>query len=494
MEDTQYISTPSPASSPKSSSSCNFFLHHNKVGEEKCHSTPFSLNNNIMTPAPHSHIRLGYSSSSVLKTCSVGGSFSFNRGTMAKPVILNNGSSVTRAASFQNKLNPTTCSREGSDNDDLHSSSSSLEYFCEGRPVNRPVFYQCPSSQRESHGPHQLQQHLESNKLKISSHGSVLKFDPQGGILNVKENLDKSLGFASFQDFQSAKEGVGLLRMHTDVNGTRHVDDSANWSGHLSNANAFGEGGFKKTGQHVTQVLKSSLPKPKEIPRLNKFPLDLDKLVSSKPTASPPTESENMNLSTSASPPQRLCAPQNHPCDSSTATRPAASLSSLDCSLYRQHSLLSLSSQCSPIPWQGASPVPEMRGSTEPLFSPHCFQMGFPSAFQAAPSMHSPSNSSVTSSPTVAGSLEEGGSEATNGVDLILQRIASFSWPVITDSMVKTQTPAQSNGDLPSQFLGSTGNKPMATYPWKEGKFNCRGKIYVLILDSAGQHHILAGY
>uniref|UniRef100_A0A3B3B9D2 Neuronal-specific septin-3-like n=2 Tax=Oryzias melastigma TaxID=30732 RepID=A0A3B3B9D2_ORYME len=478
-EDTPYISTASPVSPPISSSSCNYFLHHDKAREGKGgggHSTPFSFNN-TMTPPPHSQIHMGYSPSSVLKTCSVRGSFSFNRGTTAWSVIQNNGSSVTRAASFQSRPNPTICSQESkraSDNDGLHSSAFNLEYSCGGGPVNRPLFSQCPPSQRESHGPQHPQQHLESNKLKLSFHGTVIKSDPQGGILDGQEHLDKNFGLVSFQDFQNPNDGVGLLGSQRDVNGKKYVDDSANWNGQLCNASALGEDSFKKAGQHVTQVLKSSLSKPKEIPRLNKFPLDLDKLVSSKPTASPTTESESMSLSTSASPPQRPCSLQNRPHDSSTATSPSASLSSLDSSFYRQNSSfrcpLSLSSQSSP-----NSPVPEMRGSTVPLFSSHSFQMDIPSAFQAATSLHSPSSPSVTSSLGVTGSLEDDGEEETDSVDLILQRIASFSWPVITDGEVKTQKPVQSNGELPSQFWGSTGSKHTVTYPWKEGKANCRG-------------------
>ncbi|RVE75426.1 hypothetical protein OJAV_G00017210 [Oryzias javanicus] len=485
MEDTPYISTASPVSPPTSSSSCNYFLHHNRAREEKGgggHSTPLSFSD-TMTPPPHSHSHMGHSPSSVLKTRSVRGSFSFNRGTTARPVIQNNSSSVTRAASFQSRPNPTICSQEseqGSDNDGLHSSSFNLEYSCGGGPVNRLLFPQFPPSQRESHGSQHPQQHLESSKLKLSSRGTFVKSDPQGGILDVQEHLDKS--FVSFQDFQNPNDGVGLLGLQRDVNGMKYGDDSANWNGHLCNASTLGEESFKKADQHVTQGLKSSLSKPKEIPRLNKFPLDLDKLVCSKPTASPTTESEYMSLSTSASPPPRVCTLQNRPHDSSTPTSPSASVSSLDSSFYRQNSSfrcpLSPSSQSSPNP-----PIPEMRGSTVPLLSSHSFEMDIPSAFQAATGLHSPSSPSVTSSLRVPGSLEDDGGEATDSVDLILQRIASFSWPVITDSEVKTQKPVQSNGELPSQFWGSTGSKSMATYPWKEGKANCRGTAAELQTD-----------
>ncbi|XP_034567688.1 uncharacterized protein LOC117832600 [Notolabrus celidotus] len=129
------FSTDSPSSTLVSPSSSHFFHIHNKVSEGQgggslSPSLAFTGNNSLGSTSHHSNISLGSKPSQGLKSHTIG-SLSFNRGTTIKPAIHNNGSSVTRAASFQSRLNPSGCSMfsgPGSDNDSLHSSTSSLEY------------------------------------------------------------------------------------------------------------------------------------------------------------------------------------------------------------------------------------------------------------------------------------------------------------------------------------------------------------------------------
>ncbi|XP_064841891.1 histone acetyltransferase p300-like [Oncorhynchus masou masou] len=125
------FSPSSPVPSPLSSTSLL-----NKTNEGRGFPT-----SNHGSPAFRSRISLGTNpspaQSPVFKSRMVS-SLSFNRATN-RPTINNNGGSsggITRASSFQNKFNPkgfsSSLSGPGSDNDSLHSSSSSLDYSIQG--------------------------------------------------------------------------------------------------------------------------------------------------------------------------------------------------------------------------------------------------------------------------------------------------------------------------------------------------------------------------
>ncbi|XP_041826524.1 uncharacterized protein sept12 isoform X2 [Melanotaenia boesemani] len=495
VDDMPSFSSNSPVSTPISPSSCHFFLNHNKTSEEQGGGgqSPFAFNN--MGSAGHSRIRLSSSPSPVLKTRAIGSSLSFNRGTTNKPIIHNNSSSVTRAASFQSRLNPNICSPltgPGSDNDSLHSSTSSLEYSGGGGytlPINKLASYHSPAHQREYQGsqPQQSQQHLEANTKKFFSHGSVLKPEMkqgQGMMLEMRGSQGMDPSSVSILDFQTPNEGVGAgTGIQRGAGGGRispgmkYVDANANWNG-LRNASSFRESGSKKVCQQQgPQVLKSPQPKTKETPRLNKFPLDLDSLVSSISTT-PPTKAEAVPLRPNAPkvPTRGSGDIQHHIGPPSTAASPSASLSSLDSSSDTpSHSFNyppSPFSLSTPVPSQSSISVPDMNSSPVPFSPGESLQLDILSESQVvlvSPKLCSPSSSSSTPSPKAAGSLEDGGCDARDGVDLILQRIASFSWSDTNPAhVVQTPKSIQRSGGLPSALERPTETMPMTT--WKDGR------------------------
>lgn len=489
VEDIPSFSSASPVPTPISPSSCHFFLNHNKAGEVQGgggQSPPFTFNNNSLGSSVHSHSRLSSRPSPVLKSRPVASSLSFNRGTTNKPFVHNNGASVTRAASFQSRLNPNAFSMlsgPGSDNDSLHSSTSSLEYSGVSGyslPLGRMGSYHSPQAQREYRGT--LPQ-LETNTKKVSYHGNAFSSEVnqrQGLIQGIREPQGMNHGSISIHDIQ-IPDGVDTVAMQKVLSadrmspGEKYRDANANWNGHLHNSNAFGEeryGGFKKHSQQQDpRALKPSQPKAKETPRLNKFPLDLDSLVNSISTSSPSTlEEVPISPAYPKSTSRRSGGVQHHVDPPSTATSPTASLSSLDSSSDTMpqpfHHPFSNFSPCSPS--QSSSSVPEMIASHVALSPTQTFQLDIlprPQVVQVVPNLPSPSSSSSTSSLRAVGSLEDGDDDAGDTVGLILQRIASFSWPVTTDSPATgvTQSPVQSGG-------GST--TALGVPLWKQEKKN----------------------
>ncbi|CAG5898400.1 unnamed protein product [Menidia menidia] len=504
-DDIPSFSSNSPVSTPVSPSSCHFFLNHSKAKEDKGEGDqPPSFafnNNNSMGSVPHSRIRLSSNPSPNIKTRTVGSSLSFNRGTMNKPVIHNNGSSVTRAASFQSRLNPTICSPlsgPGSDNDSLHSSTSSLEYSSGvgyTLPLNK-LTYHSPPSQREYRGSQvqQPQRYHEANIKKFSPLGNILKSinQGQGTMMGMTEPQEMNHGSTTVIDFQIPNDGTGAMEMQRGGGegrlspGMKYVDANANWNGMLHNVSYFGESGSKTASpQQGTHILKSPPAKAKGTPRLNKFPLDLDSLVNSISTTSP-TKAEGDYLSGDAPrrPPQSSSNPQHHISPTSTAASSSASLSSLDSSSetpFRPYNYThSPPSSSSPFPSQGTISSPKMSCSPVPLSPTGSRHLGISSGspvVQMAPNPHSPSSLSSTSSPRVTRPLEGGKYEAKDSVDLILQRIASFSRPDATSAHgAQIQKPTQRNGS----FGCPTETMPKNT--WKEGKKNGYGACHLITI------------
>ncbi|XP_051242802.1 uncharacterized protein LOC127355735 isoform X3 [Dicentrarchus labrax] len=502
VDDIPSFSTASPISTPVAPSSPHFFLNQNKASEGRgggCQSPSlaFNNNNNLGSTAHHSRISLSSNPSPVLKSRSVVSSLSFNRGTMNKLAIHNNGSSMTRAASFQSRLNPSSYSMSGpgSDNDSLHSSTSSLEYSggCGGAlPPTKHGSYSSPPPQGEYHRtqsqfPHQLEGGANlgrtPNLKKFSSHGSVFHSEMdqgQGMMLGVPEPQGVNHGSMPSLDLQIRDGGGGMVSMQRGSGGDsispglRYANANANWNGRLHNASSFGEEGYCGSKNHCQQqrpqILKAMQPKAKETPRLNKFPLDLDSLVSSTSTSSP-TKAQGGSMSpTPPKPPPRSTGGfQQHTSPPSTSASPSASLSSLESSsetppLSLHHPFLPFS-PCSPTLSQGSIPVPEMICSPVPLSPAQSLKLEIPSGPQVAQvvsNLLSPYSPSSLSSPRAIRSLEDG----KDTVGSILQRIASFSRNVSTDTI-----PAAVQAATVQSNCGSSFGCPAETRPtWKQGR------------------------
>ncbi|KAG8006640.1 Septin-9, partial [Nibea albiflora] len=473
VDDIPSFSTASSVSTPVSPTSPHFFLNHNKASEGQggvgqSPTLAFNNNNNSLGATTH-HSRISQSPnpSPVLKSRNVVSSLSFNRGTMNKPAFHNNGSSVTRAASFQSRLNPngySVLTGPGSDNDSLHSSTSSLEYS--GGGALTLGSYSSPSPQGEYHRtqPQFPQQHPEGganlgrnpNLKKFSSHGSVFHSEMDQGpgmMLGVPEPRGVNHGSMPSLDLQIRDGGGGMVSMQRGGGsmspGLRYANANANWNGRLHNATSFGDGGYCGSKNHCqqqgSQILKAPHPKAKETPRLNKFPLDLDSLVSSSSATSPfKAQGRSMSPNPPKPPPRSTGEFQHHTNPPSTSASPSASLSSLDSysdtpPLSLHHPFLPFS-PCSPTSSQGSIPVPEMSYSPVPLSTAQSSQMEISPVSQiveAVSNLPSPRN---PSRPRAIQSLEDGVGEARDSVGSILQRIASFTRHDTIPSVV-TQPP-----------------------------------------------------
>ncbi|KAM4634332.1 uncharacterized protein septin12 [Polymixia lowei] len=492
VDDIPTFSSASPVSSPISPSSPRLLLGNNKANEGRggggVQSASAAFNNSHLGSVPY-HARIGPGSNPgpALKSRTLVSSVSFNRGTMNKPALNNNNNGtggVTRAASFQNRFNPngyfsSTLSGPGSDNDSLHSSSSSLEYSGGGGggggglpPMAKLGSYASPPPPGEYHRPQpQLQQQpaVQQQRLgggavhtlkKFSSHGSVFHSEldevPGMSLGCVPEPRGVSHGSMPSLDLQMGDGGGEMADMRRGGGGMSpglryaNANANANWNGRSHNAGALGkEGYYGSNNQNHSQpqspqALHAFQPKVKETPRLNKFPLDLDSLVGSTST----TKSQVGALSPNPPkpPPRSTGVPQLPAGPPSASTSPSASISSLDSSsdtppLSLHHPI---SPFISPAHSQGSIPVPEVSRSPVPLSPAQTPQLQLLSGPQvvrvAAPG---------PSGPRAARPLEEAQGEAKDSVGSILQRIASFSRSAATDVAPATVTPpprALSNG------------------------------------------------
>ncbi|KAG7505743.1 septin-9-like isoform X1 [Solea senegalensis] len=490
-------SSASPISTPVSPSSSHFFLNHNKAteghgGDGQLSSLAFSNNNNnsLGSTAHHSYISLSSNPSPVLKSRAVVSSLSFNRGTTNKPAIHQNGSSVARASSFKSRLNPSSYSMlsgPGSDNDSLHSSTSSLEYSGGALPPKRLGSYSSPPFQVEYQQTQpQLTQRpggdgniiFDHNLKKFSSHGSVFhtEMDPGSGTMfGIPQPQGMNHGSMPILDLQ-IRDGGGILGMKRGGGrvspGLRYANANANWNGHLHNHNPFpGEAYQQQSQQQCPKVLKSPQLKVKETPRLNKFPLDLDSLVSSPATrSSPKHQGVSMKPTPPVPPPRSTSGFQHHTSPTPTSASPSASLCSLDSSSdtlpLSHHSPFLPLSPCSPTPSQRSIPIPDMGCSPVHLTqiqSPRMEIHPRAQTVQMVPRLPSPNTSSR---PSNSRALEDGAGDAKDSVGSILQRIASFSRAVDADATDAAVT--QSNGQWSSAVGRPAMTIPMASR--KQGK------------------------
>uniref|UniRef100_A0A7N6APS8 Septin-type G domain-containing protein n=1 Tax=Anabas testudineus TaxID=64144 RepID=A0A7N6APS8_ANATE len=486
VDDVPSFSSASPISTPVSPSSSHFYLNHS-IASVGCggggQSPSLAFNNNSLGSAAHrSCISLSSNPSPVFKSRTVVSSLSFNRGTINKPAIHNSGSSVTRAASFQSRLNPNNyslASGPGSDNDSLHSSTSSLEYSggFGGVPYLTKIgSYSSPPSQGGYHRmqPQIPQQHIGGVNLqnspslkKFSSHGSVFHSEMEQGperILGVPGPQEVNHGSMPSLDLRVCDGGGGMVDMQRHGGrispGIQYANPDSNWNDHLHNdtsSEVEGYNGSKNCQQQDPHVISFPQPRAKEIQRLNKFPLDLDSLVSICSTT-PPTKSQGRSMSPNPpKPTPRSTGSHLHTSLPSTSASPSSSHSSLESSsdtppFSLHHPFLTLSPH-SPTHLQGSIPVPEKSGSPVPLYPPQSPQLGILSGPQTVQLL--PNSPYSHSSPRMIRPVEDGTSYAIDSVGSILQRIASFSRSaIVTTQAAITQPPEVQRKDHLSPAVG----------------------------------------
>lgn len=477
-DDVPPFSLPSCLSAPVSPLPSHSFLNHNtpSEGRDRSSLSPSlafnNNNNNSLGPAAH-HSCISSSPTPVLKTPNLSSSLSFNWGTAIKPAVHNNGSSAIRASSFQSRFNPNSfslLSGPGSDNDSLHSSTSSLEYsggVGASLTLSKPGLCPSVSPQEEFHLPQFPQQAPEGNEnfghklhlKKFSSYGNVFHSEMDQGSLGAPGPRGSNHSSMPSLDLQirdvdggqaCTQWGRGGDQMSP---GLRH--SNASWNGRHVNAAAYGEEGYggirNYHPQNVPQMLKVPQLKVKETPRLNKFPLDLDALVSS--TSANQVQGRSMSPHQPKPPPRSAVEPLHHPNPLSTFVSSSASLSSLESSSDAlassfQHSHGSVSPR-SPTPSQDPIPGPKAC-SPLAISTDHRPQTEMCPGHQEVPNR---SSSDVLPSGRSIYPLQDPEGEAGESVSSILQRIASFSLHATPDAIPgrARYPPAQSDaGSLSS--------------------------------------------
>ncbi|KAK6312542.1 hypothetical protein J4Q44_G00182060 [Coregonus suidteri] len=440
----------SPVPSPLSSTSLL-----NKTNEGRGFPT-----SNHSSPAFRSRISLGTnpspSQSPVFKSRMVS-SLSFNR-AMNRPTINNNGGSsggITRASSFQNKFNPkgfsSSLSGPGSDNDSLHSSSSSLEYSIQGGggeggglPPGKSGSLSYSTTPQMEQRPGQqpgaglgMGIGLGSPALKkVSSHGSVFHSELEGPmVLGAPEPRGVSHGSMPSLDLQIG-EGGGRVMRGAGGGGVRYGNANVGLNGGSQrhyNTSSFGKEGCYSPNQNHNIYQPQSQPKPKETQRLNKFPLDLDSLVGVKtpqPSPHPPPSSDPPK------PPPRGHYPSS--LDSS-----GGDLTPLPPANRQQHNNPSLPRSPPPTSPPGAKPVPKVSQSPVPLSPAQTPQLNLlsprPQVGHLAPSIPSTPPPLEHAQPPLGHAQPQEMMSERESVGSILQRIASFSRP---DAMTTTRVPS----------------------------------------------------
>lgn len=411
----------------------------------------------------------------------------------------NNGSSVIRAASFQSRLNLSgysTMTCPGSDNDSLHSSTSSLDYSGGGGgalTLTKLGSYSSPLRRENYHRtqPHFPQQHQEEeanfgknpNLKKFFSYGNGFHSEiVQGSVMRLGVPKPRAINHGSMPslDLQIHDGGGGMMNIQRGRGGDRmspglrYANTNANWNGRCHNTSAFGE----QQGSHILMACQS---KAKETPRLNKFPLDLESLVSSTSSVSSIKAQEgSMNPHPPKPSPRSAVNLNHHTSPPSTSVSPSASLSSLDSSsdtpLFSLHHTFLPFSSCSPTPSQGSIP-PERSCSPGPLSTAQSPQTDVPSGPQVVQVVSNLPSSYSPSSLIHIHAVEDDKGDARDSVESILQRIASFSQHALTDTIppLGAQFPAaQSNSGL-----SSVNECPVEPTPrWKKVMRKWEGKVF----------------
>lgn len=348
VETIETIPTASAASVPTSPSPPDYFLNRDKVNEKQKHrSMSFAFsnhnNNSLEATTQDSQSIQGSNSSLVPKSHTLINSLSCSRGNTKKPSIHNHNASVIRAASFQGRLNPktySTATEQGSDNDSLYSSSSSLDYTAGWGSITltKPGLHSNYLTQKGYNQtkslkyPQQPNKDTSPNPRKSTSHGTVYHSE---SMFETQLPRAVNTGFIPSLDLQC--QGGGMVDLQCGRN-HEYTNSNVKLNGNIHNARFPGEEiytGSKNYNQQESYAIKRSMSRTKETPtrRLNKFPLDLDSLVSSPPSIAPPTETQKEPSKPQH--PKHLWSysdEQNQISPPSTSVSPSASLSSLDSS------------------------------------------------------------------------------------------------------------------------------------------------------------------
>ncbi|XP_059411299.1 septin-9-like isoform X1 [Carassius carassius] len=324
-------------------------------------------------------------------------SLSFNRGTMGKPTI-NANTGINRAASFQNKFNPngfTLSSGPGSDNDSLHSSSSSLEYQASSKLCS----YTSPPQSPVGVGEFKAQRLGSPALKKFSSHGNVFHSELEGPLVIQTEPMSISHGSMPSLDFQM--ETAGMRRVISP--GSRFTNTGPQWSPHnIQNSSTFAR----------DSSINSQSPRLKDPIRLNKFPLDLDNLVFKSHTES----------SGAPKPPPRFHMLSNSPTVSASPSASISNMDSTDLPMAHNNNIIEKTESITP---PGAIPVPNISESPVPLSpaqTPQFNMVSKPQVVQVAPALPS-----LSGRIEISNDVDQDNIHAKETVGSILQRIASFS-------------------------------------------------------------------
>lgn len=352
-----------------------------------------------MSPTYRSRISLSSSpaQSPAIKNRMVS-SLSFNRGTMGKPTITSN-TGINRASSFQNKFNPNgfnSSSGPGSDNDSLHSSSSSLEYQASSKMSS----YTSPPQSTIGVVEYKAQCLGSPALKKFSSHGNMFHSELEGPLVIPTEPLGISHGSMPSLDLQM--ERGGMRRVISP--GTRYPSSAVTWNAYRPQNNG-------SVGKDHPSTINHQPPKTKEPARLNKFPLDLDNLV-----VKPQTEA-----TVPPKPPARFHPVSTSPTISESTSASVSSLDSADLPIVNISAMEKRELDSPP----GAIPVPSISESPvllSPAQTPRFNLVSQPQMVQLAPATPPlPTQVNVISSPA------QNEPQGKDSVGSILQRIASFS-------------------------------------------------------------------
>lgn len=460
---------PSSLSAPVSPLSSHSFLSriHPSEGRDRSSLSPsltFNNNNNNNSLAPAAQ-RSCISSSPrpVVKSRHLSSSLSFNRGTAVKPAVHNNGSSVMRASSFQGRANPSASSLlrgPGSDNDSLHSSTSSLEY---SGGVSKATLCPSVSPQEEFYLPQVPQQAPQQNEnfghqlhlKEFSSYGNVFHSAmDQGPGIRLAPPGPRGGNHCSMPslDLQLHDGGRGRDQMFP---GLGH--GNANWNGRHVNAASFGEDGYGGIRNDLQQKLPHTPKAPqlkvkvKETQRLNKFPLDLEALVSG--TSATKVQEGSLSPHQPAPPPRSGGDPLHRRLESSSDVL-ASSF---------QRSTVSVSPR-SPTPSQDAVPGP-----------PSCSPSTHHRPQTEVPPGHREEPTRPSSSVHPLGDTEGG---AGDSIGSILQRIASFALHA-----PRVDAPVQARYQ-PAQSDAGSSSPPDIQPRWRQEVKNQKGMGFSFSLQS----------
>nr|XP_014340946.1 PREDICTED: uncharacterized protein LOC102360364 [Latimeria chalumnae] len=283
VDDIPSFSATSPLTSPFSPSANNRIL--NKINENQ-------LTGIAVQPAYQSQSSLNSNSSpaqSPVRT-RIASSLSFNQGTSPITRVNGNiGASLGRVLSFQNRPNPNGFSSSGpaSDNDSLHSSTSSLDYQCSTKLSS----LSCPSQAAIGQVDFDV-------KFNRNSSPALKKFSSQSNMFHSEADrstrlaIDSAVNHGSMPslDLHIAEDhGAPSVSSLNSVFQSSPAWNSASLSQLKQNSGAFQTKDLKSTKIEPSLSPPDSVSSPalnlvrrqqeQQAMKFNKFPIDLDSLM-----------------------------------------------------------------------------------------------------------------------------------------------------------------------------------------------------------------------